>query len=357
MNEHKKKARLFPLDFIRVIGAVLIVLFHFNVSMYLFPDIRLKPLLFLNFANGNIGHIGVSLFFILSGASLMYTYEARLKPADYFKKRFMSIYPLFWVAYSAFFIHHYVLEKTGIPDIPRSHLLLSAIGIDGYLNYLTPTFYLIGEWFLGCIILIYLLFPLLRLAVQNHPRLTPWAAAAVYVPLVLFYPFQMDIQHFVLIRVPEVLFGMYFIRCLYGTEEARSRFNYRWGTVAGLVFAFMLFVPVKLPLPFLILLTGISCFLFLIWIGQLIRGEKIRRCISVYSNYTFALFLVHHILSGKFIVSLAGQETSRLSLYTAFFRYFLYANIAAYLFYHVSRVMVSLSASVAAAANRRREDA
>ena len=85
MNEHKKKARLFPLDFVRVIGAVLIVLFHFNMSLYLFPGISFQPLLFLNYANGNIGHIGVSLFFILSGASLMYTYEAGLKPADYFK--------------------------------------------------------------------------------------------------------------------------------------------------------------------------------------------------------------------------------------------------------------------------------
>lgn len=342
MEEHKKKARLFPLDFVRVIGAVLIVLFHFNMSLYLFPGIPFKPLLFLNFANGNIGHIGVSLFFILSGASLMYTYEAGLKPADYFKKRFLSIYPLFWVAYSAFFIHYYGLGRTEFPDIPLSRLFLSVIGMDGYLQYLTPTFYLIGEWFLGCIVLIYLLFPLLRLAVVNWPRLTPWAAAFVYVPLVLFYPFRMDIQHFVLVRVPEVLFGMYFVRCLCREKEGEKRLDSRWGAAGGLVFALLLFVPLELPLPFLILAAGISCFLFLIWIGQLIRNKKIRQCISVYSNYTFAVFLVHHILTGKFVQPLSLGGGGRIRLYTTFFQYFLYVNAVAFVFCHLSRFLVRL---------------
>ena len=220
--------------------------------------------------------------------------------------------------------------------------------MDGYLQYLTPTFYLIGEWFLGCIILIYLLFPLLRLAVQNYPRLTPWAAAAVYVPLVLFYPFRMDIQHFVLVRVPEVLFGMYFVRCLYREQKGERRLDVRWGAAGGLVFAILLFVPLELPLPFLILPTGISGFLFFIWIGQLIRNKKIRQCISVYSNYTFAVFLVHHILAGKFVQPLSAGGGGRIRLYAAFFQYFLYINAAAFVFYHLSRFLVRIPALAAA---------
>ena len=32
-----------------------------------------------------------------------------------------------------------------------------------------------------------------------------------------------------LLRVPEVLFGMYFIKYLYGTKQQREKYNWKWG--------------------------------------------------------------------------------------------------------------------------------
>ncbi len=96
-----KNKRIFSFDFIRVFAMVMIVVFHYNVYC-IDTEIESGFILFLRYANGTMGHIGVSLFFILSGASLMYAYGEKLELKDYFKKRFLSIYPLYWIVYAAF---------------------------------------------------------------------------------------------------------------------------------------------------------------------------------------------------------------------------------------------------------------
>ena len=44
-------------------------------------------------------------------------------------------------------------------DIPRWRVIFSVLGLDGYLAPVTVTFYKIGEWFLGVILILYLVFP------------------------------------------------------------------------------------------------------------------------------------------------------------------------------------------------------
>lgn len=67
-----KKPRLFYLDWIRAIAAILIVVTHFN-NPYLEP-----MRFFVNRPFGiYIGGLGVSLFLIISGAALMYNYGDR----------------------------------------------------------------------------------------------------------------------------------------------------------------------------------------------------------------------------------------------------------------------------------------
>lgn len=52
-----------------------------------------------------LGSYGVTLFFIVSGAVLMYIYgDKEIDLASYYKKRFLGIYPMFWLAFAIFFI-------------------------------------------------------------------------------------------------------------------------------------------------------------------------------------------------------------------------------------------------------------
>ena len=136
----------------------------------------------------------------------------------------------------------------------------------------------------------------LRKCMLRWPVLTPVAVGMIYVPLTLFYPFQMDIQFFFLLRVPEVLFGMYFIKYLYGTKQQREKYNWKWGLCSFAAVCTVMTIKTSIPVPFKILWTGIPIFLFLVWAGQLIRNAVVRKGISIFASYTFAIYLVHHIL-------------------------------------------------------------
>lgn len=332
-----KKEHLFSLDFVRVLAAVMIVVFHYNAVSVMMPEIDKPVLLFLYYANGTMGHIGVSLFFILAGASLMVSSPERLNATEFLRKRFLAIFPIYWMTYAAFFVHNYLIKRALGFDKPLWRLLLTVIGMDGYLNYIIPNYYLLGEWFIGCILLIYLLYPLLYQCMRKWPVLTPVGVGLVYVPLTLFYPFQMEIQFFFLLRVPEVLFGMYFIKYLYGTGRQREKYNWRWGLASFAVMCTVLTIETSLPAPFKILWTGIPIFLFLVWLGGLIRNPIVKKGISIFSSYTFAIFLVHHILVGKFVFPLAGKPVGRLENYIVFGKYFLFISVTGAVFYWLSR--------------------
>ena len=85
-----KKERLFWLDFIRAFATFMIVLTHFNaIYVYnVYPTTPEKAVITMNIANIYIGGFGVSLFLIVSGASLMYVYEEKCDVLKFYKKRF-----------------------------------------------------------------------------------------------------------------------------------------------------------------------------------------------------------------------------------------------------------------------------
>ena len=157
------KKRCFYLDFIRAVAVICILLTHYNAN-YIYmndPSALKKAVITTKVANIYIGDFGVALFLIISGAALMYTYGESLDLKSFYKKRFQSIYPMFWIAYVIAFSYSFLANKGFIWSLPKGRILLSVLGMDGYLGTVIPTFYLLGEWFLGFIIIIYILFPLL----------------------------------------------------------------------------------------------------------------------------------------------------------------------------------------------------
>ena len=168
----QKKERLFYLDFIRVVAMMLVVIYHFFKHFDISFNISAFNPLKLEFIHLNLGFLGVTLFFIISGASLMYNYSEKIDYKRYFKRRFKSIYPMFWIAYTVAFLYNFIANGNIDDTIPRSRLILSFLGIDGYFQYLAPNFYILGEWFLGAIIFIYIIFPLYRKLLKKNKTLT-----------------------------------------------------------------------------------------------------------------------------------------------------------------------------------------
>ena len=87
------KKRLFYLDFIRALATIIIVICHYD-ALFIYnvnrPDLTIGTAYPFNIY---IGSLGVSLFLIISGASLMYTYgDKDLNPKEFYKKRFKRIF-------------------------------------------------------------------------------------------------------------------------------------------------------------------------------------------------------------------------------------------------------------------------
>ena len=206
------KQRILYLDFIRTIATISIVITHFN-AIYVYsqnphPE---KAIIAINVFNIYFGSFGVALFFIISGAALMHVYENKFSIINFFKKRFFALYPMFWIAYLCAFFYYLFLNK-GLPPVPKVYFFLTIIGFDGYLAHLLPTFYILGEWFLGGIIILYLVFPVLLYLIKKVPLILGIAVLALYFFFMFHYPFSLEKTYFLFIRLPEFLFGMYFIK-------------------------------------------------------------------------------------------------------------------------------------------------
>ena len=113
--------------------------------------------------------LGLAWFFLLSGAALCLQWRGRFAWRPYLVGRTAAMYPAFWLGFGALFIYGEILHGNNA-EIPRWRVIFSLLGLDGYLAPVTQTFYKIGEWFLGVILLLYLLFPLLLWCMGTRRR-------------------------------------------------------------------------------------------------------------------------------------------------------------------------------------------
>lgn len=307
----KKRPRLLYLDIVRALAAILIVITHFNN-----PYFVNRPVFMYQPFGIYVGSLGVSLFLIISGAALMYTYgqSERLDMKRFYYKRFIGIYPMFWIAFilaqSYFFLAHFghVLSSA-----PKWMLIFSVLGFDGYIaNAGFPTFYLLGEWFLGFIILFYILFPLLRYGVKYHPIITAGIIGAFYVGTLIIQPNLHGMPQDLLIttRLPELVFGMYFIQYMHKVPHILAAFC-------------VVFLAIQELSPILqgniaVTCVGISAFLALVWVSQWINVAPVRTIANSLSKYSYAIFLVHHVVIVRTFELINPQTLSYASSYLMF---------------------------------------
>lgn len=359
MTSMKRKApndseRLFYLDVIRMASAILIVVYHFSMSIELPFGSRSVDILHAT-ANGSWGMTPVYCFFMVSGASLMHRYgnEKRLDIKNFYKKRFLSIYPLFWIAYVLGFLAVFWQLK-GLYDVPTWSLIWSVLGIDGWIVNWVPTFYMVGEWFLGSIILLYLLFPAVRYLWKKAPGWTMLSAAAAAGVLFFYHPFPMDIKQDPVIDLFYFLLGAWIertrsqmalwadhITSLHGGPSPRTKIDPKKLRIllwAGClcILAVWAFVPLTDQLPAMeltvlaqafglpmflrqsfILLCTCAFYLFLLgssgWLG---RCGLLKRVVLEISRRSYKIFLTHHMVSQILCGHFAGADLSRREVLT-----------------------------------------
>ena len=286
----EKKKKIFYLDFIRVISMLMIVTYHFYVHFAENNIIGIKI-----FSNDKWGMIGVTLFFMISGASLIYNYGENLDIKKYAKKRFLGIYPMFWIAYLLVFIYIFYGCKKILWDLPTNKLGISLLAMDGYLSPYTETFYLIGEWFLGCIVLIYILFPILRTLFNKYPKTFFIVSTIINFALLIFYRNGiMPINKNLIVCTYSFILGMYIIKYIKNFKLWQMLITLSIAIIAYFIPANNINIKVLIAN-----FIGYNLFIVLGYIGQKIENITIQKIFVTISKYSYAVFLVHHYIIMK----------------------------------------------------------
>ena len=306
-----KKNRIFYLDFVRAIATIAIILTHYN-ALFVYNVVTPAPekaVITMQVSNIYIGAFGVSLFFIISGASLMYVYDNKIELPKFYKKRLLGIYPMFWLAYFLAAVYRYRTAGGIAPGVPKRYFILTILGIDSYMgNFGVQSFCLIGEWFIAVIIMMYLLFPIMRILVQKNP----WIVFAIACVLGLISTLVYGKSIEVFARIPEFMFGMIFIKYI-------KKVDWRALVIAiGILVVNAIVKPMFIPNNIQTFYVGISSFLVLVFIANYIRLDSARNIFQVISKYSYACFLVHHFIIYRVAEKVDLNNMTRKASYMIF---------------------------------------
>lgn len=158
--------RIDGVDLARMLGALGIIVYHYRCFYEPFRAVL------CNTPNFNFGSALVAMFFSISGACLVRSYAVDFSFGNYLRRRWLGIFPMFYIAYIFVAICWTILVGHWWAGLPWSRFLLTIFGIDGLYRYRVDTFYQVGEWYVGALLYCYLLFPLLRALLRRLPHLT-----------------------------------------------------------------------------------------------------------------------------------------------------------------------------------------
>lgn len=231
-----------------------------------------------------LGDFGSSLFFIVSGASLALTVPPEQSPAAFYKKRARAVYPLFWLAWFVVFAFRFVTHPGSFGGAKTVTLVLTALGLDNFAvaaGWVGMDFACVGEWFLGSILFLYALFPLLQRALRKNAVLTWVLTLAACIPVHLL---GWDAR-LVAVHIPEFLFGMTFLTLGKKTE-------YILAPVFLLAAAALQGFDGKITCA----LASAAVFILLALIAPVLDRPWPRTAGAYLAKISYAVFLLHHVI-------------------------------------------------------------
>lgn len=282
--------RIYGVDFVKMLAVLGVFIYHIAVQL----DIPSIESLINVGVNCRLGRVCVTIFFCASGFLIHGSNNDR-PVKEYVGHRTKAIYPMFYLTYIFFYLVRII--KTHIVFwAPKWTIILTILGLDGYLLYLYPNHYILGEWFLGAIIILYLLYIPIRSVIKKGELLKFFPLAFIvilYIGLVFYNPFKIEIFRNIISCLLIFVFGIYIkelnlVDKLYGL------------CICSILSLIILFVSLSMtPIPEHVLehVLGVSLFIILCFAGNYICRYKPVRFIAVkISGLSYAIYLVHHVL-------------------------------------------------------------
>ena len=307
MEQQKVKAskkRYFAYDLMRAIAMLLIVFYHMNCE---WSARQMDSLLVVTKigAQGYLGWQGVSLFILVSGAAQCISYERCSNLKTYYKKRWWSIFPSFYLAY---FVCYLMGGFGGGVKLFDPSFLWTLTGLDGYVSLFgIQSHYLVGEWFIGMILVLYIVFPVLYALVTHYPKQTLIVALLYYLVMVQLLGKTGRVDKDILLNVVMFLAGIYLYHYV-------KNVSLRTGVVAAVLLCLVVFIPLPERVTwYLFALEGILWYLIFMAAGNALDRMTnmacmiLKKLVGVLSKYSYEIFLLHHVLIS---VSLSPYEQS-----------------------------------------------
>lgn len=184
--------RLFFVDTLRIVGVVCVLIHHLyghglevNLQWLHFFYVITPPFYI------DIGRIGVWLFIFASGASLALKHTSFGSLADvgrFYGNRLLRIYPIYWVGvvFSLLFL------GPGKAALTLSDYVKNFAGFQIFFITNADWGKINGTyWFIGLIIVLYFLFPIVYITITIHPHFSLLSLFLIYVlsSLIMYYVF------------------------------------------------------------------------------------------------------------------------------------------------------------------------
>ncbi len=221
-SDSRQSGRYIFMDVLRVISFLIIILYHFGKELVIrgIADIT-DPDILMSFGRVHLVMAAVGMFFLISGAGLGIKYgKSSASPAatgsagtshaaaagaqthhcshiwtaqslrSYYLGRFRQILIPFYIVYIIYAIVRLALTRGNMfHDVPAWRIVFTLFGMDEYISMTgTRTFSLgIGEWFLGALVLMYLVFPLIYTCMKKYPIPSMVIGLIYYIAVVLTY--------------------------------------------------------------------------------------------------------------------------------------------------------------------------
>lgn len=299
------KERLFYLDFIRAIAVMMIVLTHYNANFIGYNgSAQLSKIVLTEFPFGvYLGDLGVGLFMLISGSALWYVYgEKKINYFSFYKKRLISILPMFYIAYAAAFLVNFWINKGFFTNgISLKYFISTIFGFDTLMNSVgVPSFALVGEWFIGMIIIIYFLFPLLKGIVSRSDMMSILLSVLILIIFCLDIFNNNKIWHFLQLTigfVPIFVIGMLLQKHI---DIFTKKIMFFLSIIILVLNTY--FKQNVLPEKFQMIYASLAFFVIAVSMSSVFNKNYIIRNIAVIiSKYSYPIFLTHHFITNKMV--------------------------------------------------------
>lgn len=295
-NFSNNKKKLQGIIFSRACCSLGILLFHYSCHS--------KFKLLFRTVNATYGFIFVTSFFCISGSVLYHNYPNINSIKTFYFKRWKSIFPSYYICFTYFFMKNVFNKHKLFYKGHWSKLLLTIFGLDGYFFYKINNYYLVGEWFLGAIIIIYALYPLFLLFINNNKDIT-------FIFIIFFFYYLMYKTNIFIIYKDTNLttcFSSFYV----GTRIIRYK-KYFFENHACLLFSILLFLFLSLvkvkSFIFFFQIQGFSFFIILVKIGKVLMTTRFKIIFMEINNLSYIIYLYHHQIINN-ILSLNNPTNS-----------------------------------------------